>query len=93
MTVERPINFLLEGFIAQHWNAYISMQQCSEDMECQLPNKHTMVSYLLEGIQCPDPGLQAAVVSIRTDNGPDSMRNNFEATAAHILPFDPVSKK
>ena len=69
------------------------MQQCSEDMECQLPNEHTRVSYLLEGIQCPDPGLQAAVVSIRTDNGPDSMRNNFEETAAHILPFDPVSKK
>ena len=69
------------------------MQQCSEDMEYQLPNEHTRVSYLLEGIQCPDPGLQAAVVSIRTDNGPDSMRNNFEATAAHILPFDLVSKK
>ena len=33
------------------------------------------------------------MLSIRTDDGPDSMRNNFEATAAHILPYDPVSKK
>ena len=69
------------------------MQQCSEHMEYQLPNEHTRLSYLLEGIQCPDPGLQAAMVSIRTNDGPDGMRNNFEAMAAHILPYDPVSKK
>ena len=86
-------NFLLEGFIAQHWNAYILMQQCSEHVEYQLPNEHTRVGYLLEGIQCPDPGLQAAMVSVRTDNGPDGMRNNFEPMAAHIMPYDPVSKK
>ena len=57
------------------------------------PNEHTRVGYLLEGIQCPDPGLQAAMVSIRTDDGPDSTRNNFETMATHILPYDPVSKK
>ena len=69
------------------------MQQCSEQVEYQLPNEHTRVGYLLEGVQCPDPGLQATMVSVRTDDGPDSMRNNFEATAAHILPYNPVSKK
>ena len=56
----------------------------------QLPNEHTRASYLLEGIQCPDPCLQAAMVSV---DGPDGMRNNFEATAVHNLPYDPVSKK
>ena len=71
---------MLEGFIAQHQNAYISTQQCSEHVEYHLPNEHTRAAYLLEGIQYPDPGLQAAMVSVRTDDGPDSMRNKFEAT-------------
>ena len=34
-------SFLLEGFIAQHRNAYVSMQQCTEHVEYQLPNQHT----------------------------------------------------
>ena len=46
--------FLLEGFIAQHRNAYVSLQQCAENVEYQLPNQHTCIGYLLEGIQCPD---------------------------------------
>ena len=33
------------------------------------------------------------MVSIKTVNGPEGMRNNFEATAAHLLPYDPVAKK
>ena len=44
-------------------------------------------------IQCSDPGVQAAMASIKTDNGLEGMRNNFEATAAHLLPYDPVAKK
>ena len=51
------------------------------------------VGFLLEVIQCSDPGLQAAMASIKTDNGLEGMRNNFEATAAHLLPYDPVAKK
>ena len=69
------------------------MQQCAEHVEYQLPNQHTHVEYLLEGIKCPDPGLQAAMASIHTDNGPQGMHNNFEATAAHLLPYDPAIKK
>ena len=57
-------NFPLEGFIAQHRNAFISMQQCTEHVAYQLPNEHTRVGYLSEGIQCPDPGLQAAMASV-----------------------------
>ena len=33
------------------------------------------------------------MASIKTDNGLEGMRNNFEATAAHLLPYDPVAKK
>ena len=31
--------------------------------------------------------------SIKTDNGHEGLRNNFKATAAHLLPYDPVAKK
>ena len=40
-----------------------------------------------------DVSLQAVMASIRTDDRADGMRNNFEAAAAHILPYDPVAKK
>ena len=33
------------------------------------------------------------MASIKTDNGLEGMRNNFEATAAHLLPYDPVATK
>ena len=86
-------NFSLENFISQHRNAYVSMQASAEHVQYQLPNGHSRVGFLLEAIQCSDPGLQAAMASIKTDNGPEGMRNNFEATAAHLLPYDPVAKK
>ena len=62
-------------------------------MQYQLPNEHSRVGFLLQAIQCSDPGLQAAMPSIKTDNGLEGMRNNFEATPAHLLPYDPVAKK
>ena len=69
------------------------MQLCAEHIAYQLPNEHTRVGYLLEGIQCSDPGLQAAMASVRTDDGPNGMRNDFEKAAAHLLPYDPVARK
>ena len=60
------------------------MQQCAEHVEYQLPN---------QGIQCPDPGLQVAMASIHTNSRLQGMHNNFEAKAAHLLPYDPVIKK
>jgi hypothetical protein len=30
---------------------------------------------------------------VRTDDGPTSKRNDFEAAATHLLPYDPVAKK
>ena len=86
-------NFPLEGFIAQHRNAFISMQQCAKHIAYQLPNELTRVGYLVEGIQCPDPGLQAAMASMRTDDGTNGMRSDFERAAAHLLPYDPVRWK
>ena len=69
------------------------MQACAEHVQYQLPNEHSRVGFLLGAIQCFDPGLQAAMSSIKTDDGLEGMRINFEATAAHLLPYDPVAKK
>ena len=86
-------NFPLEGFIAQHRNAFVSIQQCAEHMTYQLPNELTRVGYLLEGIQCSDPGWQAAMVSVWTDDGANGMMSDFERAAAHLLPYNPVTRK
>jgi hypothetical protein len=86
-------NFSLEKFIAQHRNAYVSMRQCAEHVTFQLPNERTRVSYMLDAIQCNDPGLQAAMAQVRTDSEPTGKMNDFEATASYLLPYDPVSKK
>ena len=86
-------NCSLENFISQHRNAYVSVQASAEHVQYQLPNEHSRVGFLLKVIQCSDPGLQPAMASSKTDNGPEGMRNNFEATAAHLLPFDAVAKK
>ena len=69
------------------------MQASAEHVQYQLPKEDSRVGFLLEAIQCSDPGLQAAMASFKTDNGPEGMRNNFEATAAHLMPYDPVAKK
>ena len=86
-------NFSLENFISQYRNAYVSMQASAEHVQYQLPNEHSRVGFLLEAIQCSDSGLQAAMASIKTDNGLEGMRNNFEAMDAHLLPYDPVAKR
>ena len=86
-------NFTLERFIAQHRNAFVSLQAAAEHVKYQLPNEHSRVGYLLEAIQCNDAGLQAAMASIKTDQGEAGLRNDFEASATHLLPYDPVQKK
>ena len=91
--VEGTEKFSLGKFITQHRNAFVLMQACAEHIQYQLPNRHSQVGFLLDAIQTSDAGLQAAMASIRTDDGPDGMRNDFEQSAAHLLPYDLVAKK
>ena len=86
-------NFSLESFISQHRNAFVSMQACAEHVQYQLPTEFTRVGYLLNAIKNSDPGLQAGMANVKSDTGDDGMRNNFEAAAAYLLPYDPVAKK
>ena len=86
-------NFFLESFISQHHNAHVSMQACAEHVKYQLPNEHSRIGFLLEAIQNSNPGLQAAMSSVQTDTGDGGKQGDFEATAAHLLLYDPVAKK
>jgi hypothetical protein len=69
------------------------MQAAAEYVTYQVPNAHSRVGYLLDAIKSNDAGLQAAMASVRTDQAPNGLRNDFEATATHLLPYDPVQKK
>ncbi len=86
-------NYSLEKFIAHHRNAFVSMEQCAQHVAFQLPNDHTRVGFLLDGIQSSDAGLNAAIAQIKADDGPNGKRSDFEATASFLLPYDPVAKK
>ena len=69
------------------------MQASAKYVQYQLQNEHSRAGFIPEAIQCSDPGLQAAMASIKTDNGLEGMRNNFEAMAAHLFYYDPVARK
>ena len=69
------------------------MTACAEHVDYQLPNEHSRVGFLLNGIECNDAGLQAAMASIKVDTTPNGKRNNFEDPVAHLVPYDPVVKK
>ena len=86
-------NFTLERFIAQHRNAFVSMQAAAKHVTYQLPNEHSQVGYLLDAIQCNDAGLQAVMASAKTYQAINGLRNDFEAAATHLLPYDLVQKK
>ena len=33
------------------------------------------------------------MASVKMDNGPHGLRNNFKRAVSHLLPYDPVAKK
>ena len=69
------------------------MSACAEQVQYQLPNEHSHVGFLIDPIQCADGGLQAAMASVKMDNGPNGLWNNFERAVSHLLPYDLVAKK
>ena len=62
-------------------------------MQYQLPNEHSHVGFLIDAIQCVNAGLEAAMASVKTGNGPHGLRNNFERAVSHLVPYDPVAKE
>ena len=69
------------------------MSSCTEHIQYQLPNEWSRVGFLIDAIQCANAGLQATMASVKTDNGPHGLQNNFERAVSHLLPYDPIAKK
>ena len=69
------------------------MSACAEHIQYQLPHECSRVGFLIDAIQCADAGLQAAMASVKMDNGPNGLWNNFERVVSHLLPYDPIAKK
>ena len=82
--------FSLDSFISQHRSKYQQLVEVSQHVKFQLPNEHTRVSNLIDGIENSDAALQAAVASMRQNS--QGMKDNFEKTAAVLLPVDPFIK-
>ena len=70
---------------------YVQIQQCLEHITYMIPLAEQRVQYLLDGIQTTDPQLLAAIGNVKADNGPGGKLGNFEACAAYLIPFDPVT--
>ena len=86
-------NLSLEAFLGLHRSSYIMLQRCADHVNCQLPNERSRVQFLLDNIQVEDSTVKAALSSIRMDDTPNGMRNNFEMAVTFLLPTDPVDKK
>ena len=69
------------------------MSACAEHVQYQLPNEHSYVGFLIDAIQCADAGLQTTMASVKMDNGPSGLRNNFERAISYLLPYSPIAKK
>eukprot|EP00980_Cylindrotheca_fusiformis_P022532 scaffold9418_cov135-Cylindrotheca_fusiformis.AAC.1 len=86
-------SYVLERHCAKHRDAYVQMQAASEHVTFQLPDEHTRVTYLLDSIETNDASLQAAIASVKQDEQPGGLRNDFERTVATLMAADPVAKK
>ena len=82
--------FSLESFCSQHRAKYLQLEEASMHTNCQLPNEHTRVGYLLDNIDHSDAALQAAIASVRQNH--NNLRNDFEASVATLIPVDPYIK-
>lgn len=83
-------SFPLESYIQMHRQAYISMVQCSDHVEFQVPNPRTRVKHMIDNIDCTDPELLSLLALVKND---DILMSNFEEAAAMILPGCPVARK
>ena len=83
-------NYTLETYNCAHRNAYVVMEQCSDQVTYQLPTPHTRVSHYIKGITSPNPDIRARIASIHQDK--TGMLINFEDTSAYLAPLFPVAK-
>ena len=87
------LNCTLAQFIGAHRLAFVMMTQASAHAEHQLPESYTRVGYVLDHIDCMDPGLQAGIANINTNRDTEGPRYNFEGMATQLSRHCPVAKK
>eukprot|EP00957_Ditylum_brightwellii_P100942 7693771-Ditylum_brightwellii.AAC.1 len=68
------------------------MEQCVEHIDHQLLNQKTRVNYLMNGIECGDPELQAAMAPVKNDDAADGKMHDFEKAASFIIPANLVAR-
>ena len=83
-------NYTLEKYNCSHRNAYVVMEQCSDEVTYQLPTPHTRVSHYPKWITSPDPDIRAGITSI--SHNKTGMLIHFEDSAAYLEPLCPVAK-
>jgi hypothetical protein len=83
-------SFTLEHYIQMHRQAFISMVQCADHIEFQIPNERTRVKHMIDNIQCSDPELLSLLALVKND---DTLMSDFEAASSMILPACPVARK
>jgi len=83
----------LELYISQHRRAFTQLQLCAEHVSVQVPQERTRVGYLLTNIVVTNADVKAAQAAIKMDDTPTGLRNNFERSAALLVPVCPVGTK
>ena len=84
--------YALESFCAQHRSKYEQIVEAAQHIPFQIPDQRARVGYVLDNIDNSDAALQASIANIRTDQGPNGKRNNFESAVTTLLQFDPFLK-
>lgn len=81
----------LEQFSSNHRQAYVKLTQCADHVPVELPGGRQRVTNLIDGIQCNDADVSAAVAAVKVDE--QGMRQDFESAVAFVVPTCPVAKK
>ena len=72
--------YTLEKYSCAYRNAYVVMEQCSDQVIYQLLTPHTRVSHFIKGITSHDQDIRAGIASIHQDK--TGMLINFDVTTA-----------
>ena len=81
----------LQGHMAMHRREFCSLLDCSGHIPVDVPNGRQRVTWLMNSITSLDPGILAALASIRQDEA--DKRVNFESAVAFLAPVCPVAAK
>ena len=86
-------NLTLAAHVKNHQSAYTDLLEAASYSTYPSPSKCQQVIYLMESIQCNDPGINARKADVAADRTVNGMRENFELAASHLVEACHVQKK